>query len=269
LPSRYLIYALQDPLSWELRYVGRSSSGMDRARAKHLNGHCGKWFKWLERRGHRPLAIVLQEFPETTPEINGILNDAEIFWVSELRRRGCPLTNCTAGGAGQNGYPRVDNIARNKARIWTPEMRETASRAHRGFKASQETRAKMAAISRERRHSPETRAKMSATHKAIGSDPELRAKRSAWMRGRYISPETIEKSRLAHLGKRHTPEARAKMSATRKGKMPSPQSLANLIQGRPHSEATRQKLREAWYRRHPEYAPSADQPKAKKEEEKS
>lgn len=252
MPSRYLIYALQDPLSWELRYVGRSSWGLRRARQKHDFAYCGNWVRWLERRGHQPIAVVLQEFPETT-DLNNVLNEAEIYWIAELRRRGCPLTNCTEGGGGTRGYRRRDNAKRNatknKARIWTPEQRQKLRLAVLGRKDSAETRAKKAKTWLGRRHTPESRAKMAEATVRQFSEPSARERLSAAARGKRHSPESKEKNRIAHLGRRHTPEALAKMSTAHLGHEVSVETRAKVgaaHRGKAISEDMRTKLREAW-----------------------
>jgi hypothetical protein len=138
--------------------------------------------------------VVLQEFAETVPNINEVLNAAEIFWIAELRRRGCPLTNCTDGGGGQVGFRRPDIAERNRARVWTPQQREKCRRAHLGTRDTPETRMKKAASSLGKRHTPETRAKLSAQKRLFYANP-------------------IERARLAdaNRGKRHTAESKEKI----------------------------------------------------------
>lgn len=240
MPSRYIIYALQDPLSWELRYVGRSSSGLHRPRSKH-DARCENWRKWLARRGKLPVVVVLQEFPGTTPNVNDVLNAAEIYWIAELRRRGCPLTNCTDGGDGQCGVKMPWLAERNQSRVWTAEQREKMAALYRGSKSprfgkkeSPEAKAKNRAAHLGLRRSPETRARISAARKLVSQDPVVRARMSEAQRGRRASPE-----------------ARAKMSAARRGK-PSGTRGMHFVR----SEAYREKQREAWRRRRRQQAES-------------
>lgn len=198
--GRPIIYALAEPwtgarCSGEVRYVGRSSDGVYRPKAKH-HAHCGAWMAKLKRWGREPTILVLQEFHPATPNLNDVLNAAEVFWIAELRRRGCPLTNLAVGGDGVRGVkPSPEALAKRSAALTgarnprfgkknTPEHRAAMvaglraaclgkplselrrakiSAAHQGKTASEESRAKMAAAQQGRKHSAETRAKMAAS----------------------------------------------------------------------------------------------------------
>jgi len=127
--SKYIIYALQDPLTGEIRYVGKSSTGVARVARPHA-AHCRAWKERLKRFGISPIVIILQRFYKTDDtDINVILNGCEIYWISEMRLRGCPLTNLTSGG---DGSPNLDS-----------SVRLSMSRKRTGRKHSAETRLKM------------------------------------------------------------------------------------------------------------------------------
>lgn len=79
---------------------------------------------------------------------------------------------------------------------------------------SDETRRKLSAAAKGRRHSNETKAKMGLAHK-----------------GRIVSAETRDKLRSVFLGRQFSEETRAKMSAS-----------ARRAQRKPHSEETRAKM---------------------------
>lgn len=64
--------------------------------------------------------------------------------------------------------------------------------------------------------SPETRARLSAAGKGRKHTPEARAKMSVASKGRITTAETRIKIGLAGKGRKHTPEARAKISAAGK-----------------------------------------------------
>lgn len=104
--KRCIIYALLCPKCGCPRYVGQSSNG-DKRFEKHLMGmrsqdasHLKKvWVQRLLDEGLRPVWRILLELPG--PED---LDAAEIFWIAEMKRRGCPLTNFTEGGHGTRGW---------------------------------------------------------------------------------------------------------------------------------------------------------------------
>ena len=117
-----------------------------------------------------------------------------------------PLTNQTPGGDGyreQSEEHRAQTAAQNRARVWTPEMREKAAASLRGKKLSPESIAKRLATRRERGWwSPEERIKMSAAF-------------SARMRGKPKSPEHIAKMSAARKGKSLPPISEAHKAAIR------------------------------------------------------
>lgn len=110
-PNKHLIYGLIDPITDELRYIGRSSSGLNRPR-QHLApcnfetqiSYCHNWVKSLIKQGIRPQIIVIEEFLDASG-----LNDAEQFWISYFKGLGSRLTNLTDGGFGFSDYTRLQS----------------------------------------------------------------------------------------------------------------------------------------------------------------
>lgn len=108
---KYLIYALKDPVSQEIRYIGKSSSGLRRARSHYhnnkTNNTCSKknnWIKHLKSIGLKPdievLCILLD------PKY---LSQMEIHYIAKHRHLGCNLVNQTDGGEGLLGRPHSFN----------------------------------------------------------------------------------------------------------------------------------------------------------------
>jgi hypothetical protein len=104
--KRFIIYALLCPRCGCPRYVGQSSIGADRFK-RHLLGmrstdashHKKQWVQSLLDAGLKPVFVELIELPSAEH-----INAAEVFWIAEMRRRGCPLTNLTDGGCGRTGH---------------------------------------------------------------------------------------------------------------------------------------------------------------------
>lgn len=104
--SNYIVYALTCPSCGCPRYVGQSSIGIRRFR-QHLKGmnssddshYKKRWVQSLLNKGLRPGFVVLLELPDHLA-----LDAAEIYWIAEMKRRGCPLTNLTDGGCGRRGH---------------------------------------------------------------------------------------------------------------------------------------------------------------------
>ncbi len=116
--SKYLIYGLAHPITKELRYIGKSMSGMSRP-----NSHCysyylksdtyhTNWIKSLLVEGLRPEVVIIQELD--SPEF---LNQREIYWIKHFKELGYSLTNLTLGGEGQWGFRLSDKTKQKLSQI--------------------------------------------------------------------------------------------------------------------------------------------------------
>lgn len=101
----FLIYGLKDPLTNEIRYIGRSSSGLKRP-TEHFRPHKLKqkskkssWIKSCLNKGYSPEIVILEKFNDFKQ-----LNQAEKRWIKYYNDLGHKLTNHTKGGDGINGY---------------------------------------------------------------------------------------------------------------------------------------------------------------------
>ena len=85
-----IIYALVDPRSDAVRYVGRTIEARRRL-IGHRNGHANPreraWVMELRTVGLEPRMVTLEECPVRQ------LVDREDWWIKEMRRRGADLTN--------------------------------------------------------------------------------------------------------------------------------------------------------------------------------
>jgi hypothetical protein len=105
--SRNLIYGLSDPLTGQLRYVGKSTTGLKRPRSEHNRvlkgyegfGHRQNWIRNLHDSQTTYRISIIQECADSD-----ILCQAETFWISYFRTLGAPLTNLTDGGDGVSGW---------------------------------------------------------------------------------------------------------------------------------------------------------------------
>jgi hypothetical protein len=242
----WTIYALKDPRTDEIRYVGRTVNlrkrfGGHLALSQSTESHKSRWLRLLLSKGVRPVLVTLEVG-------NGDSGEAERRWISEFRAAGCNLTNRTDGGDG------------------TP-----------GCIPSEETRAKMGAIHRGIKHSPETLARMSeGLRRYWATNPELSPARLAVRKkigtlnlGReYTKEERIalgrrspearqklsEQARQMNLGRVLTEEHRSKISAGNKGKIQSEESRrksSDNLKGKPLSAEHRAALSAAQLKRAP------------------
>jgi hypothetical protein len=131
----FIIYSMSCPKCGCPRYVGQSSKGAKRFQ-DHLRGikagdnsiHKQRWVQSLLDEGLAPIWTVLLVLADAKG-----LNAAEIFWIKEMKDRGCPLTNFTEGGGGTKGWEQ------------SPETIEKRVAHFRGVPKSAETKAKISA----------------------------------------------------------------------------------------------------------------------------
>lgn len=109
--SKFLIYAILDPESQEIAYVGRSSSGLRRPKSHFMPCNLKKklpitnWIKNKISNGLVPIIIILE-----TSNNSGNLNALEIFYIRESKEEGSRLKNLTLGGGGTNGLKRSEEV---------------------------------------------------------------------------------------------------------------------------------------------------------------
>jgi len=99
------IYALADPETDEVRYVGKADCVKERY-ASHLreaktgkNSHKCNWIRQLFSKDLIPKLIVLEEVSQED------WKKAEIYYIEEFKKLGHRLTNIAKGGEGfESGY---------------------------------------------------------------------------------------------------------------------------------------------------------------------
>ncbi len=184
---QHLVYALIDPRTDCIRYIGKSSAGLRRP-ASHAGKRAlekdrtykGNWIRQLQTLGLTYEVRVL----ETTS--NADLEDAEIRWIAHGRIACWPLTNQTSGGEGLKNP--------------SQEVRDRIGAAHKG-----------------RKHSPETIARMQEAHKGkryrlpgFSQPEEFKEKRRAFRH----TPEAKDRIGAAHRGVKRSGETTARMSVS-------------------------------------------------------
>jgi hypothetical protein len=104
--SGLIVYGLIDPRNGQVRYVGKSCSGLSRPRSHTSPANLAKerthkanWLRGLVAVGLRPEIEVLEACDSTEA-----LSEAERFYIGYFRMVGCALTNLTDGGDGASGY---------------------------------------------------------------------------------------------------------------------------------------------------------------------
>lgn len=107
--SSVYIYCLRDPLTLDVRYVGRCNIPRKRllshiadANRVETRGEKVMWIRSLLEQGQRPIMEVIELVAD------GVRwQERECFWIADYRIRGANLTNATYGGEGSTGYKRT------------------------------------------------------------------------------------------------------------------------------------------------------------------
>jgi hypothetical protein len=91
------IYCLRDPLTEEIRYVGKSDNP-DRRLLQHIRESANnkypkdRWINSLLTRGLRPILEILEEIPTSKWQTS------EKKWIKNLKQAGTNLLNLAPGG---------------------------------------------------------------------------------------------------------------------------------------------------------------------------
>jgi hypothetical protein len=193
MSANKLIYALVEP-SGEIRYIGKSTSGLKRPRRHRQpavlaanNQYSGRWIRSLQARGETYSILILEYVIDSE---SGELEDAERRWIKFGRESGWRLTNLTDGGEGTPG--------------WVPsaETRDRMSKSNRVASADPNYRRALSERTRKQMSSVGARAQISSTLLGHSVSPEARAKMSTSKRGRKLSAAHRAKMAIAQQQRR-------------------------------------------------------------------
>lgn len=199
------IYALADPRTKEIKYIGKTNRTLEARLSQHLSqsiqekNYRANWIKSLIKQNLKPETILLEECSEEN------WAEREKFWISYGREQNWRLTNSTEGGEG------CSNPSDKTRKKLSESMK--GKQHSLGYKFSEESRRKMSESRRGKNRSPETIRKMSEASK--GNKHALGHKHSKEIR-RKISESM--KGKQNRLGYKHSEESRRKMSESRRGK---------------------------------------------------
>lgn len=188
------IYALCDPITSEIRYIGKTTYTLQKRLKSHLSGakrignHRTYWIRSLNQPPIIRALCVVE---------GACASDMERHVIASYQAHGARLVNQTIGGEGTPGW--IPSQAwREKQKARGPSWR----------RLSVETRQRIADTLRGRKRSPEATAKIVAAQTGLTRKPETGARISAALkgnqnaRGAVRSPETRAKMRMAKLAHR-------------------------------------------------------------------
>lgn len=217
------IYALADPNTEQIRYVGKANNPEQRL-ARHLchakSGTChrDRWIQKLWESGQNPVLILLHRATASNWQ------KLERKWIKHFRNQDS-LTNVTDGGDGVIGYIFTEKVKQRisvslKKRFADhPESNPMFGRCH-----TEEAKQKISLANLGKHHSEEAKQKIAIARLGNCLSEKTKQKISVSQRGKYISEETkrkmslSQKKRLANpeshpmFGKHHTEESKQKIA---------------------------------------------------------
>lgn len=234
------IYALIDPNTFHVRYVGKACDVNARLKA-HLRDPSdtrkARWIRSIMRTGAMPIVLILERDPDDWKE-------AERRWIAHFAAE-FDLTNATAGGEGLSDpsvetrakigaaqralHADPDYRARAEARYVSAEWRASISAATRGISKTAEH---VAALPQNRADYPwsaeirEERRRLLLTHAApvgrraprterqlahVAEMIKANRGRPGWAKGRVLTPAEREARAVKQRGVPKPPEHREKI----------------------------------------------------------
>jgi hypothetical protein len=184
-----VVYALCDPDTEEIRYIGKTMTSVARRLTGHRDcmrkGRQTHLYNWMRSLSRDPVGRVLEEDPED-------LVEAEIRWIAWGRSQGLRLTNLTDGGEGVPGRicsdaTRAKISAANKGRKFPPEFGQRHSEAIRGSVVPQERRDRISLSLKGRSISSEHRDRIGQSKKGHSVSDETRMKISQTLKEQYLT----------------------------------------------------------------------------------
>lgn len=234
------IYALCDPITQEVRYVGKSTNPTKRLRS-HLNEkgetHKIRWIQSLLNTGEAPYLRILEEIVDNW-------ESRERYWISFYKPTG-KLTNATDGGDGVNN---PSQESRDKLSATRKELYKQLEFREKMLKVTQNPR-RCSKISQQltgKKKSPEHIAKLPQNQSGKKLSPGHIEKIRATSTGRLHSGETKEKLRQLNTGRKQSEETKHKISAANLGKIQSDATRLKKslsAKGKPKSEEWKAKIK--------------------------
>lgn len=165
------IYALKDPFTDEIRYIGKSIRPRERLANQcneKSNTYRSHWIQSILSQGSKPIQEILEILPDDSN-----WQEVEKKWIAYGRSLGWNLTNATDGGDGVlnlSGESKERMIKTWTGRKHRPESLLKIGQASKGRKFSEEALKRKSEKMKGRIISSEHRAKISASNKKLTND---------------------------------------------------------------------------------------------------
>jgi len=247
--TKYVVYALADPRTKEIRYIGKTGD-LDQRKSRHSSGNThgqvACWEKELVEEGLSPICTLLEE--ELTAEQ---VDEWERFWIERGKRLGWSLLNILPGGNGWYAGAVPESVRQKISETVTAQWQDSEYREEHVQRMTEvlqkpEVRKRMSKAASERTISPEVRQRISDTMTEKWQDPAYaehqreavaEGARSLWERDGF---------REEHTEAMRKPETRERIAEASRQMWQDPVSRAKLLEERrsrgKSSDETRAKI---------------------------
>lgn len=233
IEEKYVVYAVVDPRSDEVCYVGQTKRPNERARRHRLgktHGNVRAWERRLISLGLEPVFRVLED-DLTVSQID----ERESYWIAKGLALGWPLLNLLDGSIGYIGGNIPSDVRQKISETmkenWADaEFHEEQTQRIRKALADPKVRARLSKLASERDPmSDETRTKISQTVSELWENPEYREKQvQAHLESSHTQWQD-EDFRETHKEAMNKPETKAKISQKAKEMWADPEIRAKLV----------------------------------------
>lgn len=223
-----IIYAHLDPVNNDVRYIGKSMFGLERAyshwrpsvlKAQQASYH-KNWIRKVIAGGHTPVVVVLERLDQNCT--NDELSEREIWWIAFARAWSCRLTNVTDGGEGKSGY-----IYSPEQRVFMQQIQSAPGVQARRSAAVKETLGSLDVIKKlcAFQNTPEAKARQKGAGAAHLQSAEIKKKQRATLFDPVVREKINRAQRDFHVNEKRRstlaqtnarPEIRAKRSVAMK-----------------------------------------------------
>lgn len=190
------IYALCEPDTSEIRYVGKTCFPLEKrlrehlADARRLRNHRDKWIAALSRRGLKPLIVAIEQCSDDWAE-------RERYWIAHHRALSDRLVNSTDGGEGGHGL-KHSPARRERQREIARAVNTPEKRAAQSAQASARMTSERAQALNVPRWTPEAKAAQASKTAAMNAEPARKARQLLIIKAvneQLRTPEGAEKRR--------------------------------------------------------------------------
>ena len=197
-----IIYALCDPITEDVRYVGKAICLSARLKSHKNEKRDTRKCRWLESLWKQGLSPIVKELETVT---NEKWEEAEIRWIAFYRELGCDLCNHTTGGEGLSNASeetrrKLSVIQKGRlsdpvyrAKIYTPERSAKISKSLTGKPKTPEHVRKLPQNQPKVKPLPEVKIRKSTKGRKISEGEKL--SRSLSLKGKPKSESHKEKIR--------------------------------------------------------------------------